>query len=87
MQVQDRDGLRKMFMATTVLSNLGNKPAVLTGLVEDGEGYCPPDLQHPRIRIAGDLRSSRYQRISTGQGSGAEAVLACYYSDAPQQAR
>ena len=83
--IKDRRGEQKAFMATTVLNNLGNKPAALAGLVEDKDGYCPSGLQHPRIRIAGDLRSARYQRIAIGQGSGAEAVLAHYYADALKQ--
>ncbi|MFE5550185.1 hypothetical protein ACFQ71_41530 [Streptomyces sp. NPDC056534] len=48
----------------------------------DENGYCPPEMQHPRIFIAGDLRSGRFQRITTAQGSGAEAALAYYYSTA-----
>lgn len=74
------------YEAKTVLSNLGNTPAALAGLTIGEDGYCPPDQQHPRIRIAGDLRSARYQRIATAQGSGAEAVLSCYYATALQQA-
>ena len=37
----------------------------------------------PRIRTAGDLRAAQFQRIATGQGSGAEAVLAAYYATVP----
>ncbi len=84
-EVLNRHGELKAYEATTVLSNLGNKPAALTGLTIGEDGYCPPDQQHPRLRIAGDLRSARYQRIATAQGSGAEAVLACYYATALQQ--
>lgn len=84
--VTDRQGERQVYLATGVLNNLGNKPAVLEGLVQGEDGYCPPELQHPRVRIAGDLRAARYQRIATGQGSGAEAVLACYYETALQKA-
>ncbi|WP_420082581.1 FAD-dependent oxidoreductase (plasmid) [Streptomyces sp. JL4002] len=75
-------GERSSYAATAVLSNLGNRPAALEGLVVDEGGYCPPEMQHPRIFIAGDLRSSRFQRITTAQGSGAEAALAYYYSTA-----
>lgn len=84
-EVKDRAGKLTVYAATTVLNNLGNKPAALDGLVQGEDGYCPTDLQHRRIRIAGDLRSARYQRIATAQGSGAEAVLAFYYATALQQ--
>ncbi|MEU1129603.1 FAD-dependent oxidoreductase [Streptomyces sp. NPDC005900] len=80
--VENRGGERSTYVATAVLSNLGNRPAALEGLVVDEGGYCPPEMQHPRIFIAGDLRSSRFQRITTAQGSGAEAALAYYYSTA-----
>ncbi|MGW7463847.1 FAD-dependent oxidoreductase [Streptomyces xantholiticus] len=81
-EVEQRAGERTSYVATTVLGNLGNKPAALEGLARGEDGYCPPHQQHPRIHIAGDLRSARYQRISTSQGSGAEAVLAHYYATA-----
>ncbi|GAA2417822.1 FAD-dependent oxidoreductase [Streptomyces mauvecolor] len=84
--VKDRRGERKTYVAAAVLNNLGNKPTALEGLTMGADGYCPPELQHQRVRIAGDLRSSRYQRIATAQGSGAEAVLAYYYATALQQA-
>ncbi|MEU0950296.1 FAD/NAD(P)-binding protein [Streptomyces canus] len=77
--VTGQDGAETVYSVTSILSNLGNKPAALPGLVTDEDGYCPQDQQHRRIRIAGDLRSARYQRIVTAQGSGAEAVLAYYY--------
>ncbi|MGI5451488.1 FAD-dependent oxidoreductase [Streptomyces sp. CA-243310] len=80
--VENRRGERSSYAATAVLSNLGNRPAALEGLVVDEGGYCPPEMQHPRIFIAGDLRSGRFQRIATAQGSGAEAALAYYYSTA-----
>ncbi|MGW4951549.1 NAD(P)/FAD-dependent oxidoreductase [Streptomyces parvulus] len=83
--VQDRSGARTSYGAATVVSNLGNKPAALEGLAVGEDGYCPTDKQHPRIRIAGDLRSVQYQRIATAQGSGAEAVLASYYSTVLQR--
>ncbi|MFJ8017404.1 FAD-dependent oxidoreductase [Streptomyces sp. NPDC096339] len=83
-EVEGRQGEHKVYVATAVLSNLGNRPAALEGLSLDETGYCPPDMQHPRIFIAGDLRSGRYQRITTAQGSGAEAALAYYYSTAMQ---
>jgi thioredoxin reductase (NADPH)/alkyl hydroperoxide reductase subunit F len=81
-EAKDYDGERKVYAVTTVLNNLGNKPAALEGLAQGEDGYYPADRQHPRIRIAGDLRSARYQRIATAQGSGAEAVLTCYYNTA-----
>ncbi|APE26770.1 FAD-dependent oxidoreductase [Streptomyces venezuelae] len=79
-EVENRGGERNTYVATAVLSNLGNRPAALEGLAVDEGGYCPPEMQHPRIFIAGDLRSGRFQRITTAQGSGAEAALAYYYS-------
>lgn len=42
--------------------------------------YCPPIGQHPRIIVAGDLRSARFQRIMTALGSGSEAALHAYYA-------
>ncbi|MGX1114736.1 thioredoxin reductase [Streptomyces ambofaciens] len=85
LEVQDRKGTRKSYAATAVLGNIGNKPAALLGLAVGKDGYCPPTQQHPRVRIAGDLRSAQYQRIATAQGSGAEAVLAGYYSTVLQR--
>ncbi|MEU4655113.1 FAD-dependent oxidoreductase [Streptomyces sp. NPDC023723] len=85
-EVKDRDGERKIYAVTTVLNNLGNKPAALDGLAQGEDGYCPPGIQHPRIRTAGDLRSKQYQRIAIAQGSGAEAVLAGYYSSVVRHA-
>ncbi|MFI6055746.1 FAD-dependent oxidoreductase [Streptomyces violascens] len=74
---QDADAIP--FVSGTVLNNLGSRPAALEGLVQAEDGYCPPDRQHPRIVTTGDLRSARFQRIVTAQGSGAEASLARYY--------
>lgn len=76
---EDRDGRVSAYTATSMMNNLGSRPAALQGLRQDEDGYCPPDVQHLRIRAAGDLRSARCQRIVTAQGSGAEAVLAAYY--------
>lgn len=54
---------------------------MVTGdLVRDTDGYCPPAGQHPRITVAGDLRSARFQRIMTAMGSGSEAALRAYYA-------
>ncbi|MFJ3658314.1 FAD-dependent oxidoreductase [Streptomyces nigra] len=80
LQVQDRHGEHKTYVAKTVLNNLGNAPARLDGLASGEDGYCPPAQQHPRIRVAGDLRSAQFQRVTTAQGSGAEAVLEPYYA-------
>ncbi|MGW2863321.1 FAD-dependent oxidoreductase [Streptomyces sp. NPDC001205] len=74
-----RDADAIPFLAGTILNNLGSRPAALNGLAQAEDGYCPPPRQHPRILTAGDLRSARFQRIVTAQGSGAEAVLARYY--------
>ncbi|WP_309248874.1 oxidoreductase [Streptomyces sp. MNP-20] len=79
MQVKDRYGKETSYTVDTVLNNLGTKPAALDGVVQDADGYCPPRLQHPRILTVGDIRSGRYQRIVTSQGSGAEAALSVYY--------
>jgi thioredoxin reductase (NADPH)/alkyl hydroperoxide reductase subunit F len=80
LQVKDRQGERRSYVAKTVLNNLGNTPAGLDGLASSEDGYCPPGKQHPRIRVAGDLRSAQFQRITAAQGSGAEAVLSSYYA-------
>ncbi|MEU1789129.1 FAD-dependent oxidoreductase [Streptomyces sparsogenes] len=82
LEVKDRQGEHKSYVAKTVLNNLGNMPAALNGLASSEDGYCPPSKQHPRIRVAGDLRSAQFQRVVTAQGSGAEAVLASYYATA-----
>ncbi|WP_338325705.1 oxidoreductase [Streptomyces hoynatensis] len=73
------DGSTRSFIAATLLGNLGSTPAAIDGLNQGPDGYCPPELQHPRVLVAGDLRSSRCQRIITAQGSGAEAALQRYY--------
>lgn len=61
-------------------TNIGVAPVVIRGLVHDADGYYPVDGQHPRVHIAGDLRSPRGQRVQTAMGSGAEAALDAYYS-------
>ncbi|MCX4919954.1 NAD(P)/FAD-dependent oxidoreductase [Streptomyces sp. NBC_00687] len=81
-EVTDRVGERKSYAASVLLNNLGSQPAALGGLTLGADGYAAPEHQHPRIRIAGDLRAAQFQRISTAQGSGAEAALAHYYSNA-----
>ncbi|HEX5569558.1 MAG TPA: FAD-dependent oxidoreductase [Streptomyces sp.] len=61
--------------------NIGSAPVHPSGaLVSDATGYFPPDHQHPRIHIAGDLRSARAQRIMTAMGSGGEAALRAFYA-------
>jgi hypothetical protein len=76
-----QDGERTTYAAHTLVGNLGSKPVALNGLEEAGDGYCPAEYQHKRIRVAGDLRSARFQRIATAQGSGAEAVLSLFYDN------
>lgn len=66
-------------VADTVLSNMGSKPAALPGLITGTDGYCPPDEQHPRILVAGDLKSPRMQRIAVAMGDGGRASLTPYY--------
>ncbi|MFI7273916.1 FAD-dependent oxidoreductase [Streptomyces sp. NPDC049879] len=61
-------------------ANIGSVPAAPAGAVRDDDGYCPPGRQHPRVLVAGDLRSARYQRIMTAIGSGTEAALRAYYT-------
>lgn len=38
--------------------------------------------RRPLVLAADDLRSAQYQRVTTAQGSGAEAVLSLYYEGA-----
>jgi thioredoxin reductase (NADPH)/alkyl hydroperoxide reductase subunit F len=61
-------------------ANIGSAPTAPAGAVHGTDGYCPPDLQHPRLFVAGDLRAAQYQRIMTASGSGAEAALRAYYT-------
>ncbi|MEU3959904.1 FAD-dependent oxidoreductase [Streptomyces buecherae] len=77
----DRDGRRHTVTADAAFLSIGNTPTAPPGdLVRDASGYCPPDAQHPRVSIAGDLRSARYQRIAIAIGSGGEAALRAYYA-------
>jgi hypothetical protein len=74
------DGTSRSYVGHHLYLNLGSRPVLPGGdLRADGSGYCPPGRQHPRILIAGDLQSGRYQRIMTAFGSGAEAALTAYY--------
>lgn len=66
--------------ASMTVTNIGVRPASVAGARTGEDGYCPSDVQHPRIHIAGDLRSARFQRVQTAMGSGAEAALGAYYS-------
>ncbi|MBO8192222.1 NAD(P)/FAD-dependent oxidoreductase [Streptomyces oryzae] len=75
------DGATHEVTAHALFGNIGSAPAPLDGdLVPGPDGYCPPAAQHPRVLVAGDLRSARHQRIVTAEGSGAEAVLTHYYA-------
>jgi thioredoxin reductase (NADPH)/alkyl hydroperoxide reductase subunit F len=76
----DRTGRTETFRAAAAYLNLGSAPAPPPGaLVSGADTYCPPGRQHPRVLVAGDLRSARFQRIMTATGSGAEAALRAYY--------
>ncbi|MFB8088428.1 FAD-dependent oxidoreductase [Streptomyces sp. NPDC055992] len=76
------DGVRHRLVADAVHLSLGSAPAAPAGdLVRGADGYCAPAHQHPRVLVAGDLRSARYQRIMTALGSGSEAALHAYYAD------
>ncbi|MFJ3905774.1 pyridine nucleotide-disulfide oxidoreductase [Streptomyces sp. NPDC090025] len=77
------DGTRRTVTvaADAAYVSIGNAPTAPPGDLAHGpDGYCPPPEQHPRVLIAGDLRSARYQRIMTAMGSGAEAALRAYYA-------
>lgn len=77
----DREGRQGSQALAAAYLNLGSAPAPPAGsLVTDATGYCPPESQHPRIVTTGDLRSTRFQRIMTATGSGAEAALRAYYA-------
>ncbi|CAG6394875.1 FAD-dependent oxidoreductase [Streptomyces cocklensis] len=76
----DREGRSGSRTVDAVFANLGSAPVVPPGdLVADTSGYCPPDRQHSRILVAGDLRSARFERIMAATGSGSEAALRAYY--------
>lgn len=76
----DREGRSGSRRAGSVHANLGSAPAAPPGdLVTDASGYCPPGGQHPRVLVAGDLRSARFQRVMAATGSGSEAALRAYY--------
>ena len=76
----DRAGRSSSRTVDAVYANLGSAPVAPPGdLAPDASGYCPPDRQHPRVLVAGDLRSARFQRIMAATGSGSEAALRAYY--------
>lgn len=76
-----RDGAPHTVTADAAYLSLGSAPTAPPGaLVRGADGYCPPADQHPRVIVAGDLRSSRFQRIMTALGSGSEAALHAYYA-------
>ncbi|MFJ9576695.1 FAD-dependent oxidoreductase [Streptomyces sp. NPDC101191] len=74
-------GERRAVTADVAYLSIGNAPTAPPGdLVRSADGYCPPGAQHPRVIVAGDLRSARFQRIMTALGSGSEAALQAYYA-------
>ncbi|MFI9626309.1 FAD-dependent oxidoreductase [Streptomyces sp. NPDC052042] len=76
-----RDGARHTVTADAAYLSIGNAPTAPSGdLTRGPDGYCPPTDQHPRVIVAGDLRSARFQRIMTALGSGSEAALHAYYA-------
>ncbi|MFF3604248.1 FAD-dependent oxidoreductase [Streptomyces sp. NPDC002463] len=76
-----QDGARQTITADAAYLSIGNAPTAPSGdLVRGVDGYCPPTDQHPRVIVAGDLRSARFQRIMTALGSGSEAALHAYYA-------
>ncbi|WP_405940574.1 NAD(P)/FAD-dependent oxidoreductase [Streptomyces sp. NBC_00726] len=80
-EVTAPEDLRRKLAADAVFLSLGSAPVAPPGdLVRGPGGYCAPADQHPRVLVAGDLRSARYQRIMTALGSGSEAALHAYYA-------
>ncbi|MCX4664845.1 FAD-dependent oxidoreductase [Streptomyces uncialis] len=76
-----QDGSRRTVTAHAAYLSIGNAPTAPSGdLTRGPDGYCPPTDQHPRVIVAGDLRSARFQRIMTALGSGSEAALHAYYA-------
>lgn len=75
-----RNGERHTVAADAACLSIGNAPTAPAGdLTRGTDGYCRPADQHPRVTVAGDLRSARFQRIMTALGSGSEAALRAYY--------
>lgn len=80
-EVVGQDGARQTITAYAAYLSIGNAPTAPPGdLIRGVDGYCPPADQHPRVIVAGDLRSARFQRIMTALGSGSEAALHAYYA-------
>ncbi|MFE9461568.1 FAD-dependent oxidoreductase [Streptomyces californicus] len=76
-----QDGTWRTITADSAYLSIGNAPTAPPGdLTRGPDGYCPPTDQHPRVIVAGDLRSARFQRIMTALGSGSEAALHAYYA-------
>ncbi|MGQ7750861.1 FAD-dependent oxidoreductase [Streptomyces sp. WC2508] len=76
-----QDDVRRTVTADAAYLSIGNAPAAPPGALTRGaDGYCTPTDQHPRVIVAGDLRSARFQRIMTALGSGSEAALHVYYA-------
>ncbi|MCB5910160.1 FAD-dependent oxidoreductase [Streptomyces pinistramenti] len=76
-----QDGERQTVTVDAAYLSIGNAPTAPPGaLIRRADGYCPPADQHPRLIVAGDLRSARFQRIMTALGSGSEAALQAYYA-------
>ncbi|MGW1511216.1 FAD-dependent oxidoreductase [Streptomyces sp. NPDC002394] len=80
-EVVGQGGARQTITADAAYLSIGNAPTAPPGdLIRGTDGYCPPTDQHPRVIVAGDLRSARFQRIMTAMGSGSEAALHAYYA-------
>lgn len=80
-EIVGRDGERQIVTSDSAFLSIGTTPTAPHGdLVRDPAGYCRPSHQHPRVIVAGDLRSARFQRIMTAMGSGSEAALNAYYA-------
>ncbi|MGA5196230.1 FAD-dependent oxidoreductase [Streptomyces exfoliatus] len=80
-EAMGQGGTRQTITVDAAYLSIGNAPTAPSGDLTRGvDGYCPPTDQHPRVIVAGDLRSARFQRIMTALGSGSEAALHAYYA-------
>ncbi|MEU0691317.1 FAD-dependent oxidoreductase [Streptomyces uncialis] len=80
-EAMGQGGTLRTVTAHAAYLSIGNAPTAPSGDLTRGvDGYCPPTDQHPRVIVAGDLRSARFQRIMTALGSGSEAALHAYYA-------
>ncbi|MFJ7419599.1 FAD-dependent oxidoreductase [Streptomyces uncialis] len=80
-EAMGQGGTPQTIAADAAYLSIGNAPTAPSGDLTRGmDGYCPPTDQHPRVIVAGDLRSARFQRIMTALGSGSEAALHAYYA-------